>query len=106
MRVGVMSAVRRIHYGEDGCLAEERGSESQGGIKREGSCVLQAGDGRDVKASGKGRRQSKAGKFLGEDGRGEWSRAGQQGKADSSSSKLTGVGRKQQSRRKGKGKGD
>lgn len=100
MRVGVLSAVR-IHHVKNTSLDTEGRQEPEGRIKREGSRELQEGY---VKGSGKKRRQPKKGQLLSEDGRNGGVGARQQGQADEITSKPKSVGRKQQSRRKGKGK--
>lgn len=100
MRVGVLSAVR-IHHVKNTSLDTERGQEPEGRIERKGSRELQEGY---VKASGKKRRQSKKGQLLSKDGRDGGAGTRQQGQANEITSKPKSVGRKQQSRRKGKGK--
>lgn len=98
----IMAKWRRIKDEHTG-LDPQGGEEPEGWVKREGSRELQ---GRDVKGTGKERRQSKKGEFLSKDGGNVGTGEGQQGKADSVASKLKGVGSKQQVGRKGKGKGD
>jgi hypothetical protein len=100
VRVGVLSAVR-IHHVKNTSLDTEGRQEPEGRIKREGSRELQGGY---VKTAGKKRRQPKKGQLLSKDGRNGGTRARQQGQADEITSKPKSVGRKQQSRRKGKGK--
>ena len=100
MRVGVLSAVR-IHHVKNTSLDTERGQEPEGRVKRKGSRELQEGY---VKTAGKKRRQPKKGQFLSKDGRDGGAGARQQGQANEITSKPKSVGRKQQSRRKGKGK--
>jgi hypothetical protein len=102
VRVGVLSAVR-IHHVKNTSLDTERGQEPEGRVKREGSRELQEGY---VKGSGKKRRQPKKVQLLSKDGRDGRTGARQQGQADEITSKPKSVGRKQQSRRKGKGKGN
>jgi len=100
VRVGVLSAVR-IHHVKNTSLDTERGQEPEGRVKREGSRELQEGY---VKSSGKKRRQPKKGQLFSKDGRDGGAGARQQGQANEITSKPKSVGRKQQSRRKGKGK--
>ena len=100
MRVGVLSAVR-IHHVKNTSLDTERGQEPEGRVERKGSRELQEGY---VKTAGKKRRQPKKGQLLSKDGRNGGTGARQQGQADEITSKPKSVGRKQQSRRKGKGK--
>ena len=100
MRVGVLSAVR-IHHVKNTSLDTERGQEPEGRVEREGSRKLQEGY---VKTAGKKRRQSKKGQLLSKDGWDGGTGERQQGQADEITSKPKSVGRKQQSRRKGKGK--
>lgn len=100
MRVGVLSAVR-IHHVKNTSLDTERGQEPEGRVKRKGSRELQEGY---VKTAGKKRRQPKKGQLLSKDGRDGGAGARQQRGADEITSKPKSVGRKQQSRRKGKGK--
>ena len=95
--------LKRLWNGKDSSLAEERGSEPEGGIERKGSSKLQRGD---VKATSKKRRQPSKGKLSSKNGGSKRSRKGQQGKTNPSSSQLKSVGSLKQSGRKGKGKGD
>lgn len=100
MRVGVLSAVR-IHHVKNTSLDTEGRQEPEGRVERKGSRKLQGGY---IKTAGKKRRQPKKGQLLSEDGRDGGAGARQQGQADEITFKPKSVGRKQQSRRKGKGK--
>jgi hypothetical protein len=100
VRVGVLSAVR-IHHVKNTSLDTEGRQEPRGRVKREGSRELQEGY---VKTAGKKRRQPKKGQLLSEDGRNGGAGARQRRGANEITSKPKSVGRKQQSRRKGKGK--
>lgn len=100
MRVGVLSAVR-IHHVKNTSLDTEGRQEPERRVECKGSRKLQGGY---IKTAGKKRRQPKKGQFLSEDGRNGRAGARQQGQADEITSKPKSVGRKQQSRRKGKGK--
>ena len=96
----IMAKWRRIKDEHTG-LDPQGGEEPEGWVKRKGSRELQGGY---VKGSGKKRRQSKKGQLLSKDGRDGGTGTRQQGQADEITSKPKSVGRKQQSRRKGKGK--
>ena len=95
--------LKRFWYGTNSSLAEERRKEPEGGIERKGSSKLQGGN---VKASSKVGGQSKKSKLSSKDGQRKRPRKGQQGKANTVTSKSKGVGSKQQSGRKSKSKGN
>ena len=90
---------------QDTSVAEERGSESQWRIKREGPSKRE-GAGIESKATSEIGGQPKTRKLSGTDGSGKGSRAGRKGKADTVASKSKSVGSVKQSGRKGKGKSD
>ena len=90
---------------QDSSVAEERGSESQWRVKREGSSERE-GSGVESKAASEKRGQSKTGQLSSKDGGSQGTRARQRGKTDTVASKSKGVGRVKQSGRKGKGASD
>lgn len=90
---------------QDSSVAEERGPESRGGSKPQGSGKRKEG-GVEPKAASKKRGQSKKGQLSSADGGSKRPRAGQQGKADKVASKSKSVGSVKQSGRKSKGSGN
>lgn len=90
---------------QDTSVAEERGSESQWRIKREGPSKRE-GAGIESKATGEIGGQPKTRKLSGTDGSGKGARAGQRRKTNAASSKSKSVGGVKQSGRKSKSKSD
>ena len=95
--------LKRLWHGKNSSVAEERGEESQGRSKREGSSKLQGGN---TKASSKKRRQSSKSKLPSKDGGDARTRKGFEGKTNKTSSQSKSVGSVKQSRRKTKSGGN